>query len=83
MTKLLSGRSRTYRPGFFARLFPAGKWTLNLDPKKSVHFRLAQDREIEISCLDIVSISTSKALLWHTVEIRTRDRTDTLSALIG
>jgi DNA helicase-4 len=28
-----------------------------------------------------VSISTSKALLWHTVEIRARDRTDSLSGL--
>jgi len=28
-----------------------------------------------------VSISTSKALLWHTVEIRARGRTETLSAL--
>ncbi|MFB9982655.1 UvrD-helicase domain-containing protein [Mesorhizobium kowhaii] len=83
MTKLLSGRSRTYRPGFFARLFPAGKWKLTLDPKLSGHFRLAQDSEVELSCLDVVSISTSKALLWHTVEIRARGRTDTLSALSG
>ncbi|WP_292148399.1 UvrD-helicase domain-containing protein [Mesorhizobium sp.] len=83
LTKLLSGRSRTYRPGFFARLFPAGKWKLTLDPKLSDHFRLAQDSEVELSCLDIVSISTSKALLWHTVEIRARGRTDTLSGLSG
>ncbi|WP_265336219.1 UvrD-helicase domain-containing protein [Mesorhizobium sp. B2-1-8] len=83
LTKLLSGRSRTYRPGFFARLFPAGKWKLTLDPKLSGHFQLAQDSEVELSCLDVVSISTSKALLWHTVEIRARGRTDTLSALSG
>ncbi|MER9749187.1 UvrD-helicase domain-containing protein [Mesorhizobium sp. M0140] len=83
LTKLLSGRSRTYRPGFFARLFPAGKWRLTLDPKLSGHLRLAQDSEVELSCLDIVSISTSKAILWHTVEIRARGRTDTLSALSG
>lgn len=83
MTKLLSGRSRTYRPGFFARLFPAGKWKLTLDPKLSGHFRLAQDNEVELSCLDVVSISTSKALLWHTVEIRARGRTVLLSALSG
>lgn len=80
---MLSGRSRTYRPGFLARLFPAGKWKLTLDPKLSGHFRLAQDSEVEFSCLDVVSISTSKALLWHTVEIRARGRTDTLSALSG
>ena len=83
LTKLLSGRSRTYRPGFFARFFPAGKWKLTLDPKISGHFRLAQDSDVELSCLDIVSISVSKALLWHTVEIRARGRTNTLSALSG
>ncbi|BCG69846.1 hypothetical protein MesoLj113a_10040 [Mesorhizobium sp. 113-1-2] len=83
LTKLLSGRSRTYRPGFFARLFLAGKWKLTLDPKSSGYLRLAQEGEVQLNCLDIVSISTSKALLWHTVEIRARGRTDTLSALSG
>ncbi|ESW62860.1 hypothetical protein X771_32085 [Mesorhizobium sp. LSJC277A00] len=80
---MLSGRLRTYRPGFFARLFSAGKWKLTLDPKLSGHFRLAQDREVEFSCLDIVAISTGKALLWHTVEIRARGRAVTLSGTIG
>ncbi|MBZ9994122.1 UvrD-helicase domain-containing protein [Mesorhizobium sp. BH1-1-4] len=78
-----SDRSRTYRPGFFARWFPAGKWKLALDPKLSGRFRLTQDREVELSCLDTVSISISKALLWHAVEIRARGRTDTLAALSG
>jgi DNA helicase-4 len=40
-------------------------------------------RDVDLSCLDIVSVSTSKALLWHTVEIRTRGRTDNLSSLSG
>ena len=83
LSKLLPGRVRTYRPGFLARLFPAGKWKLTLDPRLPGRFRLSQDGEIEFNCLDIVSISTSKALLWHTVEIRARGRTDTLSALSG
>ncbi|ANT54481.1 UvrD-helicase domain-containing protein [Mesorhizobium amorphae] len=62
-------------------MFPAGRWKLTLDPKLPGHFRLAQDSDVEFSCLDVVSISASKALLWHTVELRTRSRTDTLSAL--
>ncbi|WP_210212674.1 hypothetical protein, partial [Mesorhizobium sp. M4A.F.Ca.ET.050.02.1.1] len=62
LTKLLPGRSRTYRPGFFARMFPGGKWKLTLDPKTSGYFRLAQDGEVQLSCLEIVSISTSRAL---------------------
>jgi len=77
---LLRGRTRTYRPGFLARLFPAGKWKLTLNPLDGC-IRLSQGDEIDLDCLDIVSIATSKALLWHAVEIRARGRTVTLSAL--
>lgn len=78
---LLRGRTRTYRPGFLARLFPAGKWKLTLNPRLDGCIRLNQGDEIDLDCLDIVSIATSKALLWHAVEIRARGRTVTLSAL--
>lgn len=44
---------------------------------------LRQEGDIELSCLDIVSISTNKTLLWHTVEIRARSRTESLSGLTG
>ncbi|RWQ37766.1 MAG: hypothetical protein EOS20_10945 [Mesorhizobium sp.] len=83
LSKLLSGRARTYRPGFLARMFPFGKWKLTLDPKLSWRIRLSQGGDVDLSCLDIVSISISKALLWHTVEIRARGRTDNLSGLSG
>ncbi len=83
LSKLLSGRARTYRPGFLARLLPFGKWKLTLDSKLSGRIRLSQVNDIELSCLDIVSISISKSLLWHTVEIRARGRTDSLSGLTG
>jgi hypothetical protein len=63
LSKLLSGRAQTYRPGFFARLFASGKWKLTLDPRLSGRIRLRQDSDIELACLDIVSISASKALL--------------------
>lgn len=83
LSKLLSGHARTYRPGFLARMFPSGKWKLTLDPKLSGRIRLSQGGAVDLSCLDIVSVSTSKALLWHTVEIRARGRTDNLSSLSG
>lgn len=62
-------------------MFPSGKWKLTLDPKLSGRIRLSQGGDVDLSCLDIVSISASKALLWHTVEIRARGRTDNLSGL--
>src|SRR5690606_20327581 len=74
-------RARTYRPGFLARLFPVAKWKLTLNPRLDGCIRLSQGDEIELDCLDIVSIATSKALLWHAVEIRARGRTVTLRAL--
>jgi DNA helicase-4 len=44
---------------------------------------MRQGGDVELRCLDIVSISTNKTLLWHTVEIRARGRTDVLSGLTG
>ncbi|MDN5925578.1 MAG: hypothetical protein L0I29_00710 [Hyphomicrobiales bacterium] len=35
----------------------------------------------DLPCLDIAAISVEKALLWHSVEIRSRGRTDRLSCL--
>ncbi len=64
-------------------MFPSGKWKLTLDPKLSGRIRLSQGGDVDLSCLEIVSISTSKALLWYTVEIRARGRTDNLSGLSG
>jgi DNA helicase-4 len=64
-------------------MFPSGKWKLTLDPKLSGRIRLSQGGDVDLSCLDIVSVSTRKVLLWHTVEIRTRGRTDNLSSLSG
>ncbi|MES0179696.1 UvrD-helicase domain-containing protein [Mesorhizobium sp. M0025] len=37
--------------------------------------------EQSIQCIEITSISIAKTLLWHTVEIRSRDRSDLLSGL--
>jgi len=81
LSTLLSGRTRVYRPGFFARLLTSRKWKLTLDPKASGRVRLSHATDVDLKCLDIVSISTSKALLWHTVEIRSRNGTENLSGL--
>lgn len=77
----MSKRSITYRPGFLARLLPAGRWKLLLDRSRSASIRLKAENAIDLSCLDVTSISVSKALLWHTVEMRSRNRVDLLSCL--
>jgi DNA helicase-4 len=77
----MSKRSITYRPGFLARLIPAGRWKLVLDRARSASIRLNAGNEIDLPCLDVTSISVSKALLWHTVEMRSRNRVDLLSCL--
>lgn len=83
LSTLLSGRVQIYRPGFFARLFTSRKWKLTLDPKVSGSMRLSHTIDADLKCFDIVSISVSKALLWHTVEIRSRNGTENLSGLTG
>ncbi|WP_018097577.1 UvrD-helicase domain-containing protein [Sinorhizobium meliloti] len=52
-----------------------------MDPRRPESVRLRQAGDEEFRCLEIASISTSKALLWHAVEVRTRNRTETLSGL--
>jgi DNA helicase-4 len=80
----MSVRSRTYRAGFLARLLPSRKWKLTLGgPAVAGSIRLRSGSEVDLKCLDIISISTTKALLWHAVEIRSRGRTDNLSGLSG
>jgi DNA helicase-4 len=65
------GLARTYRPSLRARLFFVDGWKLALDPRCDAHLVL---REQQIPCLDLTSVTVTKALLWHTVEIRTSDR---------
>ena len=83
LSNLFSGRAHSYRASFLARLFSSKNWKLTLDPRRSESIQLQQDGNEELLCLDIVSLSTNKALLWHAVEIRSRRRTDTLSGLTG
>ncbi|WP_266064310.1 UvrD-helicase domain-containing protein [Brucella intermedia] len=77
----MSDRVRTYRPGFFARFLPSGKWKVTLNSSLPAAVHLNVGGSVKLPCLDVVAISVSKALLWHSVEIRSRSRVDSLSCL--
>lgn len=75
--------ARTYRPGLIARLFSAGNWKLTLARKAPQLIRLDNEGRIDLPCLDIVAISSTKGLLWHSLEIRSHARVDRLPGLSG
>ena len=75
------GRSRTYRPSLWARIFLSESWKLVLSASSSDRIRLQLGADDDIPCLDVAEVSSSKALLWHTVEIRSKGRVDALSGL--
>lgn len=77
------GLNRTYRPGLIARLFSAGSWKLTLSRKSSEFIRLEDGGHVELPCRGIVAVSSTKGLLWHTLEIRSHSRVDRLSGLSG
>ncbi|MCZ7448356.1 hypothetical protein [Rhizobium rhizogenes] len=74
-------RVRTYRPGFFARLLPQGKWKVSLNSPFPAAVQLDVSGGISLPCLDVIAISVSKALLWHTVEVRSLTRIYGLACL--
>ncbi len=78
---MIFNRSTTYRPGLFARLLPSGRWKLRLPTATAGSVELHTATRVELPCLDITAIGIKKALLWHTVEIRTRSHVKTLSCL--
>src|SRR3546814_20207891 len=73
------GQSRTYRPSLWARIFLSESWKLVLSASSSDRIRLQLGADDDIPCLDVAEVSSSKALLWHTVEIRSKGRVDALS----
>jgi DNA helicase-4 len=75
------GSSRTYRPSFWARLFLPINWKVTLSPSNPERIRLNSNAETDLLCSEISAITTAKALLWHTVEVRSKNRTDSLSGL--
>lgn len=78
---LMIGRYQTYRPSLLARVFLSESWKLVLSASSSDRIRLQLAVDIDLRCLDVVEISSSKALLWHRVEIRSKGRFDALSGL--
>ncbi|MET3616160.1 DNA helicase-4 [Rhizobium aquaticum] len=77
----MSDRIRTYRPGFFARLLPSGKWKATLNSSLPAAVQLTVGGVVNLPCLEIIAISVRKALLWHSVEVSTRNGTHSLSCL--
>jgi len=77
------GLARSYRPGLIARLFSIGNWKLTLAPKSREHVRLEENGRVELPCLDIVAITSTRGLLWHTVTVRSQVRVDRLPGLTG
>lgn len=77
----MAGHSRVYRPRFWARFFLPVSWQLALSGKESDRIRLKLDREYEIACDDISDVTLRRALLWHTVNIRSKNRNDELAGL--
>lgn len=75
------GRSRIYRPSLWARLFLSENWKLVLSQASQDRVSLKSTGQDEIPCLAVTSVASTKALLWHTVEIRSKGRIDTLSGL--
>lgn len=43
--------------------------------------RFKSGTDVDLRCLDVTSISVSKALLWHAVKVRSPNRVDVLSCL--
>jgi len=78
---VIFNRYTIYRPGLFARLLPSGKWKLRLPTATAGSVELHTGTRAELRCLDITAIGIKKALLWHTVEVRTRNHVETLSCL--
>tara|TARA_A100001391_G_scaffold65878_5_gene41521 strand:+ start:15398 stop:18133 length:2736 start_codon:yes stop_codon:yes gene_type:complete len=77
----MSERTRTYRPGFFARFLPSGRWKLTLSPSTPDTVRLVSAGSINLACIDVTAISVGKALLWHYVDVRSHHRVDSLACL--
>ena len=74
---------RNYRPGLIARLLNAGSWKLTLFRNAPGVIGLENSGYIELPCSGVVAVASTKALLWHTLEIHSLSRVDRLSGLSG
>ncbi|WP_245294759.1 UvrD-helicase domain-containing protein [Rhizobium rhizosphaerae] len=75
------GRGKTYRPNLFARLFLRTQWRLVIDASRPDAVKLTTEIDVLLPCFDLTSIHTSRGLLWHTIEVRSKTRTHRLEGL--
>ena len=78
---MAAGWTKTHRPSIWARLFLAQSWKVVLSPSRADRLVITAAETADVPCLDVIAVDTTKALLWHTVEIRSAGRTDRLSGL--
>lgn len=78
---MAGSRTKTYRPSIWARIFLAESWKLSLNPSCLNRLSITTTDTVDLSCPDIVAVDVAKALIWHTVEIRSAGRKDKLSGL--
>lgn len=75
------GRNRIFKPNFWARLFRLQNWKLVMNSSMRDRISCFSDGAFDLPCIEISAVSTTKGLLWHTVEIRTNEQTHRFSGL--
>ncbi|WP_088311475.1 UvrD-helicase domain-containing protein [Novosphingobium sp. B 225] len=75
------GRNRIFKPNFWARLFRLQNWKLVMNSSVRDRISCFSDGAFDLPCIEISAVSTTKGLLWHTVEIRTNEQTHRFSGL--
>lgn len=70
-----------YRPSIWARILLAKSWKVTLNPSRGSSITISSADTSDISCLTVVAVESTKALLWHDIEIRSATRTYKLSGL--
>lgn len=60
---------------------PQGKWKVTVRPSSPATVEISQSGADNLACLDISAISVGKALLWYSVEVRSRNKVYTLPCL--
>ncbi len=74
-------QTKTYRPSLWARIFMAEAWKVAFSASRTDHFTITTSNTADLPCLEVVAVDSAKNLIWHTVKIRSRNRTDKLSGL--
>lgn len=62
-------------------MFLSQSWKLILNPSSSDRVQLRTESDVDPLCSDITSVTSSKGLIWHSVEIRTRGYSASLAGL--